>query len=164
VGDFVLIKGFGLPVWALAASFAFSVYVEATILLILINKKIGLILNRNFWSHITKISAATALSGAVMFFLIKFFDKWYWLKQTTSIPFEKFVLDTSYSLNVLILTVMSFLIGMIVYIALSLIFNIEEARYFLAVAKRFIIRKSIPGIPQKEEEPLTPITPDTQGQ
>jgi putative peptidoglycan lipid II flippase len=164
VGDVVLVKIFSLPVWALAASFAFSVYVEAIILLILINKRIGLILNRNFWSHLTKISAATTLSGAVMFFLIKFFDKWYWLKQTTSIPFEKFVLDTSYSLNVLILTVMSFLIGMIVYIVLSLIFNIEEARYFLAVARRFIVRKSIPGIPQKEEEPVTPITPDTQGQ
>lgn len=164
VGDFVLIKGFGLPVWALAASFAFSVYVEAVILLILINKRIGLILNKNFWSHIVKISAATAFSGGVMFFLIKFFDKWYWLKQTTSIPFEKFVLDTSYSLNVLILTVMSFLIGMVVYMALSFLFNIEEARYFLVVAKKFIARRSIPGIPQKEEEPVTPITPDTQGQ
>lgn len=164
VGDFVLVKGFGLPVWALAASFAFSVYVEAVILLILINKRIGLILNKSFWSHVVKISAATALSGGVMFFLIKFFDKWYWLKQSTSIPFEKFVLDTSYSLNVLILTVMSFLIGMVVYIALSLLFNIEEARYFLMVAKKFIFRRSIPGIPRKEEEPITPITPDTQGQ
>jgi putative peptidoglycan lipid II flippase len=164
VGDIVLIKGFGLPVWALAASFAFSVYVEAIILLILINKRIGLILNKSFWSHVVKISTATALSGGVMFFLIKFFDKWYWLKQTTSIPFEKFVLDTSYSLNVLILTVMSFLIGMVVYIALSFLFNIEEARYFLVVAKKFIFRRSIPGIPQKEEEPVTPITPDTQGQ
>jgi putative peptidoglycan lipid II flippase len=163
-GDFILIKGFGLPVWALAASFALSVYIEAIILLILINKRIGFILNKSFWSHVIKISAATTLSGSVMFFLIKFFDKWYWLKQTTSIPFEKFVLDTSYSLNVLILTVMSFLIGMIIYMALSFLFNIEEARYFLVVVKKFIVRKSIPGIPQKEEEPVTPITPDTQGQ
>jgi putative peptidoglycan lipid II flippase len=38
-GDFLLVKGFGLPVWALAASFAFSTYIEAIILLILMRLK-----------------------------------------------------------------------------------------------------------------------------
>ncbi len=163
-GDFLLVKGFGLPVWALAASFAFSTYIEAIILLILINKRIGLIINKDFWIHVIKISMATVTSGAAMFFLIKFFDKWYWLRQVTSIPFEKFVLDTRYSLNVLILTVVSFLIGMLIYIVVSLLLRIEEARYVVGVFKRFITNRVIPGIPPKEEEPVTPITPDTQGQ
>jgi putative peptidoglycan lipid II flippase len=161
-GDFLLVRGFGLPVWALAASFAFSTYVEAIILLILINRRIGSIINKNFWSHIIKISIATLTSGSIMFFLIKFFDKWYWLRQTTSIPFEKFVLDTRYTLNVLILTVVSFLIGMLVYLGVSLLLRIEEAGYFVAVLRKFISKRVIPGIPPKEEEPVTPITPDTQ--
>lgn len=163
-GDFILVKGFNLPVWALAASFAFSTYVEAIILMIMINKRIGEIINKNFFVHLIKISTATIISGSVMFFLIKFFDRWYWIRQETSIPFEKFVLDTRYSLNVLILTVMAFIIGMAVYAGLSLLFRIEEARYLIQVVKRFAVKRTIPGIPQKEEEPVTPITPDTQGQ
>lgn len=163
-GDFILVKGFNLPVWALAASFAFSTYIEAIILMILINKRIKEIINKNFFVHLIKISAATLISGFSMFFLIKFFDRWYWIRQETSIPFEKFVLDTRYSLNVLILTVMAFLIGMAIYAGLSLLFRIEEARYLVQVVKKFAAKRAIPGIPQKEEEPVTPITPDTQGQ
>jgi putative peptidoglycan lipid II flippase len=163
-GDFLLVKGFGLPVWALAASFGFSTYVEAVILSILIHKKIGEIINTKFFTHLLKISLATVLSGLTMFFLIKFFDRWYWIRQVTSIPFERFVLDTRYTLNVLILTVIAFAAGMIVYMSLSLLFRIDEAKYLLIVARRFIQRRAIPAIPAKEEEPVTPITPDTQGQ
>jgi putative peptidoglycan lipid II flippase len=164
LGDFVLVKGFHFPVWALAASFGFSTYVEAIILLIMIHRRVGEVLNKNFLTHLVRIIGATAASGFVMFFLIKFFDKWYWLQKVTSIPFEKFVLDTRYTLNVLILTVISFAIGMFVYISLSLIFRIEEARYFVGIIKKFIAKRTIPGIPPKEQEPVTPITPDTQGQ
>lgn len=164
IGDFILVKAFNLPVWALAASFAFSTYVEAIILLILINKRVGEIINKNFFIHLVKISFATLVSGGVMYFLIKFFDRWYWIRQTTSIPFENFVLDTRYSLNVLILTIMAFLIGMAVYGGLSLLFRIDEASYLVQVIKKFVAKKVVPTIPQKEEEPVTPITPDTQGQ
>ena len=164
IGDFLLVKGFGLPVWALAASFGFSTYIEAVVLSILIHKRVGEIINKNFFVHLLKIASATVLSGLTMFFLIKFFDRWYWIQRATSIPFERFVLDTRYTLNVLILTVISFAIGMVIYVSLSLLFKIEEARYFIIVVRKFIQRKVIPGIPTKEEEPVTPITPDTQGQ
>jgi putative peptidoglycan lipid II flippase len=164
LGDFLLVKGFGLPVWALALSFGVSTYIEAIILSILIHRRIGEIINKNFFIHLAKIAAATTLSGLVMFFLIKFFDRWYWIQQVTSIPFDKFVLDTRYTLNVLILTVISFALGMGVYMSLSLLFRISEARYLLIVAKRFVQKRTIPAIPPKEEEPVSPITPDTQGQ
>ena len=120
-----------------------------------------------------KISSATIASGSVMFFLIKFFDQSVWVKRlsflnqiqaSSNIPFEKFVLDTHYTLNVLILTAVAFLIGMLIYVLASLILRIEEASYFVQVLKKFIARRSIPGIPPKEQEPVTPITPDTQGQ
>ena len=163
-GDFLLVKGFGLPVWALAASFGFSTYIEAVILSVLIHKRVGDIINKNFFIHLTKIASATIISGFAMFFLIKFFDRWYWIQQVTSVPFEKFVLDTRYTLNVLILTVLSFAIGMVIYMSLSLLFKIDEAGYFLKVARKFVQKRTIPGIPVKEEEPVTPITPDTQGQ
>ena len=59
---------------------------------------------------------------------------------------------------------MSFLIGMLIYLGVSLLLRIEEAGYFIAVLRRFIVKRVIPGIPPKEQEPVTPITPDTQGQ
>ena len=163
LGDIILVYGFHLPVWALAAAFSLSTYVEAIALLILINKRVGGIINGDFVSHLIRISLATFGSGFVMAFLIKFFDRWYWIRQVTSIPFEKFVLDTRYTLNVLILTAVSFCIGMFVYLVLSLIFRIDEAGYFLGVIKKFVTKRTLPGIPAKEEEPVTPTT-DGQGE
>jgi len=155
-GDFLLVKGFGLPVWALAASFAFSTYIEAIILIILIHKRIGQIVNWSFIAHIFKVLISVVISGSAMFFLLKFFDRWYWIRQTTSVPFQRFVLDTRYTGNLLILTLMVFVIGMAMYLGLSFLFKVPEAGYFLGVVKKLIVRKALPGIPTREQEPVSP--------
>lgn len=173
VGDFVLVKGFGFPVWALAASFSFSTAVEAIILIMLIHKKIGDVANISFFTHIGKILIAAVTSGFSMYFLLKIFDKSVWVKQlsflsssqaATYIPFEKFVLDTRYAGNLLILTFMVFLIGMLIYLILSFLFRTPEAGYFLGVAKRILMKKIVPRIPIREQEPVSPATTDTQEQ
>jgi putative peptidoglycan lipid II flippase len=172
IGDFTLVKGFHFEVWALAASFAVSTLIEAIILLVLINKKVGKIVNYKFLIHILKIFAATAISGGAMFFMLKIFDKSVWVKRlsflngidvTRTFPFERFMLDTRYTGNVIILTGMTFLVGAIVYTLLSLLFKIDEANYFLAAAKKLIVKRMLPPLPPKEEEPITPST-DTQTQ
>jgi putative peptidoglycan lipid II flippase len=172
IGDFILVRGFHLEVWALAASFAVSTIVEAIILLILINKRAGGILNLKFLTHTLKILGATVISGTAMFFILKIFDRSVWVKRlsflsgvdaTRTFPFEKFMLDTRYTGNVIILTVMTFLVGAIIYILLSLLFRVEEAHYFLNVAKRILTKRMLPPLPPKEEEPITPTT-DTQAQ
>ncbi len=166
VGDFVLVKGFGLPVWALAASFAFSITIEAIVLIILIHKRIGEIISASFFVHVLKVAIATLGSGMSMYFLIKFFDRSVWVKQLSFlseidsakyIPFQNFVLDTRYTGNLLILTIMTFVIGMSIYIGLTLLLKVEESRYFLGIIKRTITKRSLPTIP-KEQEPLTPET------
>jgi len=172
VGDFTLVKGFHFEVWALAASFAVSTIVEAVILLVLINKKVGLILSSRFIVHISKIFGATVISGTAMFFILKLFDKSVWVKRLSflggvdaarTFPFEKFMLDTRYTGNVIILTGMTFLMGAIIYVLLALLFRIEEANYFLSAVKKLIVKRMLPPIPPKEEEPITPTT-DTQTQ
>jgi putative peptidoglycan lipid II flippase len=172
VGDFTLVKGFHLEIWALAAAFAASVLVEAIILLILINKRVGEIFNSKFLIHSLKIFAATVISGGAMFFMLKIFDKSVWVKRlsflsgvevTKTFPFEKFMLDTRYTGNVIILTGLTFLVGVIIYTLLSLLFRINEARYFLNVAKRVIVKRTLPPLPAKEQEPITPTT-DVQAQ
>ena len=171
-GDFILVKGFHFDIWALAAAFAASTIVEAIILLVLINKKVGAIVDFKFVVHVLKIISATLISGMAMFFMLKIFDKSVWVKRlsflngvdvTRTFPFEKFMLDTRYTGNVIILTGMTFLVGALIYTLLSLLFRVEEANYFLSAAKKLIVKRMLPPIPPKEEEPITPTT-DTQAQ
>ena len=166
-GDFILVKGFHFGVWALAASFAFSTLVESIILISLIDKRIGEIANLKFITHTLKIVVATLVSGGAMFFMLKIFDKSVWVKRlsflgavdaTRTFPFEKFVLDTRYTGNVIILTLMTFIVGILIYILLCLLFRVDEVKYFLNLAKRIAVKKAMPQIPEKEEEPITPIT------
>jgi len=172
VGDFTLVKGFHFGVWALAASFAASTLVEAIILMILIDKRVGEIVNSGFLIHILKILTATLISGGAMFFMLKVFDKSVWVKRlsflsgvevTKIFPFERFMLDTRYTGNVIILTGVTFLVGAIIYTLLSLLFKIDEAGYFLSVAKKVVVKRMLPPLPPKEQEPITPTT-DTQAQ
>jgi putative peptidoglycan lipid II flippase len=172
IGDFILVKGFHFEVWALAASFALSVLVEATILMILINKKVGELINIKFVLHISKILIATIISGSAMYFMLKIFDKSVWVKRlsflggveaTKTFPFERFVLDTRYTGNVIILTFMTFLVGALIYTLLSFLLRINEVGYFFNVIKKVFTKKIHPSIPQKEQEPVTP-TADSQNQ
>ncbi len=167
IGDFILVKGFHLEVWALAASFAVSVLIEAIILLILINKKVGEIVNPKFIFHTIKIFVAATISGGVMFLILKIFDKSVWVKRlsflsgvdaTNTFPFEKFVLDTRYTGNLIILVIATFLVGAILYLLISLLFRVPEAKYFLSIGKKIITKRMLPPIPPKEQEPITPIT------
>lgn len=173
VGDIVLVRVFNLPVWALAASFTFSIFVEVIILMILLNKKIGGIIDKSFFGHIIKIVVATVTSGVSMYLLIRVFDRSVWVKSlsflsgidvTNNFPFQRFVLDTRYTANLLILTIMTFVIGLTVYVLASLLLKIPETKYFFSVFKKLILKKVIPEIPSREQEPVSPTTTDTHEQ
>lgn len=172
IGDFGLVLGLHLPVWALAASFALSVLVEAVVLLILINKKIGKIITYEFVVRTLKIFVATAVSGGAMYFMLKIFDKSVWVKRLSflsgidanrTFPFERFVLDTRYTGNVIILTLVTFLAGMLIYILFSLLFKIPEAKHFLSWSQKIASKEVIPSFPSKEEEPISPTTDTPSG-
>ena len=151
VGDLILVKGFGLPVWALAASFSFSTTIEAIILAVLIHKRVGEIISTKFLVHVTKIFTAAVISGFSMYFMIKFFDM-------------KFFFDTHYTINLLILTIMVFVAGIAIYLAGALLLGVPEVKYFLDVAKRILMKKVLPLPPAREQEPISPTTGDTQEQ
>jgi len=172
IGDFLLVKGFHFGVWALAASFAFSTFIESIILITLINKRIGEIVNLKFIFRILKIFIATVISGGTMYFMLKIFDKSVWVKKLSflggmdvvrTFPFEKFVLDTRYTGNVIILTGVTFLVGIVIYILLTLLFRVDEARYFLSLAKKILIKRTFPPLAPKEQEPISPTTETPSG-
>jgi putative peptidoglycan lipid II flippase len=170
IGDFVLVLGFNLPVWALAASFSFDYLFEMITLFILINKKIGGVLTQNTFTRILKIFFSTVSSGAIMYVLLKFFDRSVWVKKlsflgkldaTKNLPFEKFVLDTRYTINVLILTGLVSAIGIFVYLVLAMLLKSEEVRVFFNLIKRMFVKHKIAPIPEKEPEQVTPTPTDT---
>lgn len=168
--DFVLIKGFSLPVWGLAAAFSFSSFFQATFLFFLLNKKIDDGVSFKAVWPIAKAVLASLGAGSVMYFLLKIFDRSVWIKQLSflgkmegvrNIVFEKFVLDTRYTINLLILTVFVVFVGGVVYLGLSFIFKSKELAYFTGIIKKTIIGRKVGTIPEKETETVTPTPTDT---
>lgn len=170
-GDLFLVLWLHLPVWALAASFSLSVTIEAIILVILLNKRIGGFVSKDFFIRIAKIFTAAVGSGSAMYFLIRIFDRSVWVKQLSFLskgtalsylPFEKFVIDTRYTVNLVILTFLTFAVGLSVYLLISVMLKVPEINYFWNVIKRFVTARRMPTIPAKEQEPVSPVTGDTQ--
>src|SRR4030042_1218082 len=145
-------------------------FFETITLFILMNKKIGEVLTPTTFKRILKIFLSTASSGAIMFVLLKFFDRSVWVKRlsflgkldaTKNLPFEKFVLDTRYTINVLILTALVSAIGIFVYLFLTALLKSEEVGVFFNLIKRMLVKHKITPIPEKEQEQVTPPPTDT---
>jgi hypothetical protein len=94
-----------------------------------------------------------------MFFVIKFFDRSVWVKRLSfvgnfdSLDFERFVVDTRYTWNLLVLTAVTAILGGLVYLAMSFLLKSHELRDILA-----LVKKRGFGIPKKEEESITRTT------
>jgi hypothetical protein len=106
-----------------------------------------------------------------MYFILKIFDRSVWVKRLSFlgsldsakyIPFEKFVLDTRYTFNLLVLTVLVATVGGAIYIFLSILMKSDQVWTFFNLLKRLLKRRVAP-IPQKEQETITPSASDTPG-
>ncbi|OGM18056.1 murein biosynthesis integral membrane protein MurJ [Candidatus Woesebacteria bacterium RIFCSPHIGHO2_01_FULL_37_10] len=166
--DFIFIRVLRIDIWGLAAAFSIGSAVQATTLFYLINKKL---INGSFVksiSPILKSVIAATMSGLVMYFLLKIFDRSVWVKRisflgkveaTKYFPFDKFVLDTRYTFNLLILTAVVSVVGGIVYIAIAILLKSEQVWNFFNLIKRIFIRRKVTPIP-KEEETVSPTPTD----
>ena len=143
---FILVKIFKLPAWSLALSYSLGVFVQGTVLFVIINNRLknGSIMKLLF--PLIKSTFASIVSGGVMYFSLKFFDRWFWIKKTqATIPFEKFVLDTRYTGNLLVLTLLVILVGVLAYFLVSYLLKSEELANFVGLVKRlFASKKSTP--------------------
>jgi putative peptidoglycan lipid II flippase len=170
--DYLFINVLGFGVWGLAAAFSIGSFFQATSLFYAINKRVN---GEHFFkvvSPLIKSAFAAASSGFVMYLLLKVFDRSVWVKRlsflgkieaTRDLPFEKFVLDTRYTVNLIILMTMTTLVGAIIYIGVSIILRSEQVWVFFNLLKRVFIRRKVAPIPAKEPEPVTPSTTDTAG-
>lgn len=169
--NFTFIRGMNLPVWGLAASFTVGATLQATALFFLMNKRLGdkasVLLK-----PVVKAALAALSSGVVMYFILKFFDRSVWVKRLSfigkseiskNIPFESFVLDTRFTVNLLVLTVGVSVIGLLVYLGISILLKSKEVWVFFNLLKRIFAKRKLAPIPAKEQEPITPSPTDTIG-
>jgi len=142
--NYVLVIVYKLPVWSLAFAFSLSSIIQSVLLFVLITKKIHNGAKSSLYLPILKSVTGGILSGSVMYFILKFFDKSVWIKKLSFIsnldlPFEKFVLDTRYTVNLLILTIIVGVIGATVYIIVLKILKSTELETFVNLFKRMLV-------------------------
>jgi len=168
--DYLFINTLGFGVWGLAAAFSVGSFFQATSLFYMINKRIN---GESFFRVINpllKSAFAAVTSGLMMYLLLKIFDRSVWVKRlsflgkieaTRYLPFEKFVLDTRYTTNLIVLMILVTTVGAVVYISVSIILRSEQVWIFFNLLKRIFVRRKVAPIPAKEPEPVTPSTTDT---
>ncbi len=170
LADFIFIKRLGLPVWGLALAYSIGSTYQAILLFILLSKRIGKKPFLKLVSPILKSGISAIGAGSVMYFVLRIFDRSAWVKRlsflgkieaSSVIPFEKFVLDTRYTGNLLVLTIAVSLMGAFVYLGLAIILKQKEVKIFFNLLKRTFIKRKITPIPLKNQEPITPPQTDT---
>lgn len=160
----IMVKGYNLPVWSLGAAFSAGIIIQTTALFSILKFKIEEIkLSTAFWP-IGKSIFASVVSGIVVFFLLKIFDRSVWVKRLSfltltdiakGVDFEKFVLDTRYTFNLAILTIGVSLVGAVVYILLSWILRSNELKVFFRVVRKLSFK-----VDSHDQEMLSPSTGD----
>lgn len=163
---FIFILILRWPIWGLALAFSLSLIVQAAVLLFFLNRKVEGFGKKRLVLPFTKIAFSSLFSGGVMFFLLKILDRSAWDKKLSFLgrfglvlptTFDRFVLDTRYTINLIYLTFLVGLIGGIVYLVLALILNVEE----IAVFSRLLLRLEKVKLPlprprtPKEKEAIT---------
>lgn len=168
--DFIAVKGFHTNVWGLALSFSIASLLQAGTLFFLISKRInGGFRLKNFGPFL-KVGVASMGSGLVMYIFLKFFDKSVWVKRLSFLtkietlkylPFEKFVLDTRYTMNLIILTLAVSTLGLIVYLLISLLLKTKEVYSLFNLVKRMVVKGKVGGLSSDEKELVSPTPTDT---
>lgn len=147
-----------LPVWSLAVANSISGFVQISLLYYVLSRKLH---NGTLFSitPIIKSVIGGVSSGLVMFALLKTFDKSAWVKRLSfinnidalkNLNFEHFVLDTRYTFNLIVLTGITAVIGLVVYIVVLWALRSEELAVFVKLVRARAFKEL-----EKEEEPIT---------
>lgn len=161
---FILI--FKLPVWSLALAFSLASIVQFGLLLWRLRRHLPEFDFKGISLPFLKVTLASGGAGGVMFFLLKLFDRSVWTKQLSwlghfnlSLPvvMQRFVLDTRYIGNLLLLTLLVGLIGLGVFLLLGRLLKIKEMAAFVRLLSRFKRPKKIMAeLPEKQEAIVLP--------
>ncbi|HUW21275.1 MAG TPA: murein biosynthesis integral membrane protein MurJ [Candidatus Bathyarchaeia archaeon] len=141
----VLVLVYKFPVWGLAFSSSLASIFQMAVLLFFIHKKRISFSKKEFLLPFLKIASASFLSGGIMYIVLRILDRSAWDKSLSflgkfglvlPISLNFFVLDTRYTLNLIVVTFMVGILGMVVYLLLSWLLKIKE---FYVLLKLFSV-------------------------
>lgn len=131
-----------LPIWGLGLSSAVASLVQAAVLAIILIRRRGL----PFFDFVIpslKIVFAAFSSGSVMYVMMKVMDRSAWDKRLSflgnfALPeqYEKFILDTRYTFNLIILTVLVVVVGILVYFGICRLLKVREISVLSQIWRR----------------------------
>lgn len=130
VMSYILILVNQLPIYYLAFSFACASVAGVIVMSLMLNRKI-ILPKLEMVLSFSKIFISTIVMGVALYVPIKLLDQ--------------LVFDTTRTVNLLILTGIASLAGLVSYIFFTWLFDIKEAYYVLAVLKKFSSRDKVLG-------------------
>lgn len=128
VASLLFVLFFHMPVWSLGLSTSIASFINALLLFILLDKKVGSFPKMALFLPPVKMFIASLFAGVAVYIPMKLFDQ--------------LIFDTSRTFGLLLLTIVALGVGAIVYFAISWLFNIGEVHSFIALMKR--VRKTSP--------------------
>lgn len=117
-----------LGVWAISLSYATTSFIDFYLLITFLDKKVGGFDKEKLIVPFTKIAFATGLMGIMLYVPMKLLDK--------------FVFDTTRTINLAALTAVAGLAGMATYILITHILKVKEIQLFYKLLRKLKISKS----------------------
>jgi putative peptidoglycan lipid II flippase len=128
-------------VWAVAFSYSITSLLDMLILLYLLDKKTGSFGNKDLFWPFAKVSISAILMGITLYVPIKLLDQ--------------VIFDTTRTINLLALTIIAGLCGVVTYLVFTKIFRVEEIELLYSIVRKLNLSKKETGteIPRYTETP-----------
>jgi putative peptidoglycan lipid II flippase len=128
-----------MPIWSLALSASLAATLNALLLLVFLDRRLGGFDRYKLLIPAIKIGAATLIMGLFLYVPMKLLDQ--------------LVFDTTRTLNLFLLTWTASCIGLATYLFCVWLFNIEEVLTFIKFARKLVKIKDILVEPSQEVGP-----------
>jgi putative peptidoglycan lipid II flippase len=125
----LLVNHYHLGVWAVALAFSTSSILDMIVLMFLLSKKIGSFEKRHMIIPFIKTSISTILMGVTLYVPMKLLDN--------------YVLDTTRTLNLLVLTLVASICGLGTYLLFTKIFKVEEINLLYRLIGKLKFNKKV---------------------
>lgn len=142
--SFLFVYRFHLSVLGLALAISLSSFLHASLLFIFLSRLVNGFNRSEFALPFAKMSLATIITGFALWGPLRLLDR--------------YILNTTKTLDLIILSVITTFIGLSVYFLLSKLFKIQELNSFVNLIKRL---KNLPKILSQTNEILEPPLPSS---
>ena len=141
----IFVTGFHLPIWSLALSYSLASVFQFLFLFVFLTRRLPGLMDRQTATSCLKIFLSSFASGGVMFFLLKILDRSAWDKKLSflgqfglALPtsFDRFVIDTRYTPNLVFFTLIVGGVGALVYLGLARLLRIKEMNSLASLVTR----------------------------